>query len=346
MTRSLRRFSLPVILLAASACLCACSTSRSALSANLLGEGGDEPAFFSDETSLSQVLATKELLALQHEEYKVGPDDVVDVSIFEWEANDQTKTLQLRVSETGVISLPSVGAIEVAGKSVQEIQKLIEDAFVSGGVLQSPRVGVWVSEFRSRQISVIGAVNQPGSYAIHQNVSTLLDMLSLAGGPLENAGGVAYVIRAAEGGRANERIKIDLDELLEKGASSLNPVLGEGDVVYIPKAPLIYIYGAVKQAGAFTFRKQLRLLEALALAGGMNGFADKTDVTLIRRGEDGGERVYTVNVGRIESGKDPNLFLRDNDVIRVKQSALKRVGYEFYTFLRGIFTFTYRLDNN
>lgn len=329
-------------LLAASAVLTGCATSRTVLSANLLGEGGGEPAFFSDETSLSQILATKELLALQHEEYKVGPDDVVEVSIFEWEANDQTKTLQLRVSETGVISLPSVGAIEVAGQSVQEIQQLIERAFVESGVLQSPRVGVWVSEFRSRRISVIGAVNQPGSYAIHQNVSTLLDMLSLAGGPLENAGGVAYVVRAAGG----ERIKIDLDELLEKGSSSLNPVLGEGDVVYVPKAPLVYIYGAVKQAGAFTFRKQLRLLEALALAGGVNGFADKGDVTLIRRTEDGGERVYTVDIGRIESGKDPNLFLRDNDVIRVKQSAPKRVGYEIYTFLRGIFTFTYRLDNN
>jgi len=346
MTRSFRLLALAALLPALSAAVSGCATNRSALSANLLGEGGDEPAFFSDETSLSQVLATKELLALQREEYKVGPDDVVDVSIFEWEANDQTKTLELRVSEAGVISLPSIGAIEVAGKSVQEIQKLIEDTFVERGVLQSPRVGVWVSEFRSRRISVIGAVHQPGSYAIHQNVSTLLDILSLAGGPQESAGGIAYVVRAARSGRGGERIKIDLDELLEKGDATLNPVLGEGDVVYIPKAPLIYVYGAVKQAGAFTFRKQLRLLEALALAGGVNGFADKTDVTLIRRSEDGGERVYAVNIGRIESGKEPNIFLRDNDVIRVKESPAKRVGYEIYTFLRGIFTFTYRLDGN
>lgn len=324
-----------------------CASSHSAISANLLGEGGDEPAFFSDETSLSQVLATKELLTLQKEEYQVGADDVLEVSVFEWESNDQTKTLQLRVSETGIISLPTVGPLKVAGKSVQDIQRIIEKALVDGGVLQSPRVGVWVSEFRSRQISVIGAVNQPGAYAIHQNVSTLLDMISLAGGPQESAGGIAYVIRNSElAGKPQTRIKIDLDELLQRGQSNLNPVLGAGDVVFVPKAPLIYVYGGVKQAGAFTFRKQLRVLESIALAGGMTELACRDDVTLIRRLESGGERVYTVNVARIEAGKDSNIFMRDGDVLRVKESMPKRVFYEMYTFVRGIFTFSYRLDSN
>ncbi len=151
----------------------------------------------------------------------VGPDDVVEVSIFEWEANDQTKTLQLRVSETGVISLPAVGALNVDGKSVQEIQRLIEQELIAQNVLQAPRVGVWVSEFRSRQISVIGSVNQPGTYAIHQNVSTLLDMLTLAGGPQDSAGGLAYVIRRGKG-RSESRILIDLDELLKCANEALD----------------------------------------------------------------------------------------------------------------------------
>ena len=321
-----------------------CVDNRPRFNARLLGEGGEEPAFFSDDESVSQVLATKELLKLQSQEYQVGPDDVLDVSVFEWETNDQTKTLQFRVSETGIIALPMVGALNVAGMSVQQIQVAIETALKEGGVLQNPRVGVWVSEFRSRQISVIGSVHQPGSYAIHQNVSTLLDMISLAGGPLDNAGGIAYVIRNSGKGKAPERIKIDLDELLQRGQSDLNPVLGAGDVVFVPKAPLIYVYGSVRQAGAFTFRKQLRVLESIALAGGFTEMASATDVTLIRRLENGGERAYTIDVTRIEAGKDPNIFMRDGDVLRVHDSPPKRLWDEITTLVRGLFSFSYRLN--
>ena len=202
----------------------------------------------------------------------------------------------------------------VAGKSVQEIQRLIEKKLIDQNVLQTPRVGVWVSEFRSRRISVIGSVNQPGTYAIHQNVSTLLDMLTLAGGPQEVAGGQAYVIRR-DAGKDEARIRIDLDELLEKGETDLNPVLSAGDIVYVPKAPLIYVYGEVKQAGAFTFRKQLRALEAVALAGGFTDLADRR-ISLIRRAETGEGNVHSLDVARIERGEMPNIYLRDGDVLR------------------------------
>jgi polysaccharide export outer membrane protein len=200
-----------------------------------------------------------------------------------------------------------------------------------------------VSEFRSRQISVIGAVNQPGTYAIHQNVSTLLDMLTLAGGPQESAGGVAFVIRRAAG-KAESRIQIDLDELLETGEANLNPVLSAGDVVYVPKAPLIYVYGEVKQAGAFTFRKQLRVLESIALAGGFSDMADRRSVSLIRRAESGEENMYPLDLGRIERGEMPNIYLRDGDVLHVRASAPKMVWTEVLSFLRGIFTFSYSLN--
>ena len=323
-----------------------CSTPRgsSDLEANLMGAEAGEPVFFSDEFSMNQVKETKELLALRTQDYVVGPDDVLDISIFEWESNEQTKTLQLRVSETGVISLPAVGSIEVAGKSVQEIQRMIEGELVSKNVLQTPRVGVWVSEFRSRQISVIGAVNAPGVYAIHQNVSTLLSMLTLAGGPQENAGGVAYVIRQARAGETPVRIRIDLDELLEQGKNELNPVLCAGDVVYVPKAPLIYVYGEVRQAGAFTFRKQLRVLESIALAGGFAEDADRSSVILIRRSPVGEDSMSRLNITRIEHGEEPNIYLRDGDVLRVQTSGPKRMVSQVLDFVRGIFTFSYRVN--
>lgn len=322
---------------------CATSTGNRAHDANWLGHGGGEPAFFSDDASLRQVVASQELLSLRNEEYLVGPDDVLEVSIFEWEANEQTKTLKLRISETGVVALPVVGALNVAGRSVQQIQRMIEEELMGRNVLQNPRVGVWVSEFRSRQISVIGSVNQPGAYAIHQNVSTLLNMLALAGGPQESAGAVAYVLRGGAEGMPT-RIRIDLGQLLETGDPKLNPVLSAGDVVFVPKAPLIYVYGAVRQPGGFTFRKQLRVLEAMALAGGFSSLADRQAVSLIRRLESGEERVHVLNLDRIERGLDPNVYLRDADVLHVRMSGAKMVGSEVLSFLRGIFTFSYRLN--
>lgn len=322
-----------------------CMTGRTLPAELLTQAGGDEPAFFSDEGSLQQVVETQELRSLQREDYQVGPDDVLEVSVFEWEANDQTKTLALRVSETGVISLPSVGDVSVAGKSVQAIQKIIERVLVGKGVLQNPRVGVWVSEFRSRQISVIGAVNQPGTYAIHQNVTTLLEMLALCGGPQESAGGLAYIVRNSPEGSESPRIKIDLDELLQNGDFALNPVLGAGDVVYIPKAPLIYVYGAVKQPGAFTFRKNLRILEGIVLAGGAAPLADKSNLWLTRKQDNGSEKMYKINLARIEAGRMPNIYLRDGDVLNLQKSTTMTVLAEIGSFVRGLFTFSYRLNN-
>ena len=330
------------ILLAAGGC--ASYSGSAERDASLLGQGGETPAFFSDEASMQQVAESQELLALQKEEYRIGADDVLEVSIFEWEANEETKTLKLRVSETGIVSLPVVGALNVAGKSVQEVQKMIEDELIGQNVLQTPRVGVWVSEFRSRQISVIGSVNQPGSYAIHQNVSTLLSMLTLAGGPQESAGAVAYVIRGGAEGAGADRIQIDLGALLETGDASLNPVLSAGDVVYVPKAPLIYVYGAVKQSGAFTFRKQLRVLEAIALAGGFSDMADRRGVSLTRRSDRGEDVPYRLNVAKIESGSAPNIYLRDGDVLHVRVDGPKSFAMDIFTFVRGIFSFSYRIN--
>ena len=340
------KFLVQTSLLSALACVLAgCATPPHALNVRVLGSAREEAAFFSDEAAVAQLQSSaRTLLPLQHEEYQVGPDDVLEISVFEWEEKERTKTLQLRVSELGIISLPTVGPLRVAGRSVQDIQRLIEKALVARNVLQEPRVGVWVSEFRSRQISVIGAVSQPGSYAIHQNVSTLLSMLSLAGGPLDSAANVAYVIRASTNGQDTVRIKVDLEELLHSASSDLNLVLVPGDVVYLPRAPHVYVYGAVRQPGAFTYRKQLRLLESIAIAGGVNDMADTANITLLRRSENGKEQIYLVNLARIESGRDPNVFLRDGDILRVPESPPKRLFYGILDLVRGLFTFSYRLD--
>lgn len=341
---SIRTFRMAAVLAAALA-LAGCATPpKGALHMRVLGTTRSEPTFFSDEVSVSQMQSAQAMLPLQHEEYKVGPDDVLSISIFEWEAKEETKTLQLRVSETGIISLPAVGSLRVADRSVQEIQRLIERALVAKEVLQEPRVGVWVSEFSARKISVIGAVTKPGAYPIHQNVSTILSMLSMAGGPRDDAANTAYVIRVDPDSQNTVRIKVDLEGLLHNQTSDLNLLLIPDDTVYVPVAPRLFVYGAVDRPGAFAFQRQMRILEAVAIAGGLTPYANAGDVTLIRRADDGTEQIYYADLVRIESGRDPNVYMRDGDILRIGESKPKRIFDAFCNMIRGLFSFTYRID--
>jgi len=331
-------------LLATLLCFACASAPKGSQSIRVLGSAREEPTFFSDEISVAQMQAAQGMSPLRHEEYKVGPDDVLSISIFGWEEKEETKTLELRVSETGIVSLPSVGPLRVADRSVQEIQRLIEKALVMKEVLQDPRVGVWVSEFSARKISVIGAVSKPGEYPIHQNVSSILTMLSVAGGPRDDAANTAYVIRVDPESQATVRIKVDLEGLLHDQSSDLNLLLVPGDVVYVPVAPRIFVYGAVTKPGAFAFQRQMRILEAVAIAGGLTPFANSGDVTLIRRADDGVEQFYHASLSRIESGRDPNVYMRDGDILRIAESKPKRIFDAFCNLFKGLFSFTYRID--
>ncbi|MDP6809648.1 MAG: polysaccharide biosynthesis/export family protein [Kiritimatiellia bacterium] len=305
-------------------------------------------ASFSDEVSRDLVRQTRKLIELKARDYLVGSDDVLDISIFEWEMSEETKTLDFRVAESGVISLPVIGVLGVAGKTVQEIHKTIESELRERGVFQNPRVSVSVKEFRSQRIAVIGAVTLPGDYAIHQNVSTLMDMLTMAGGPDAGAGQRIYVLRQGEGSTDPLRIVVDMEELFDQGAFEMNPVLQGGDIVYVPRAPLVYVYGNVRQPGGFALRRSMRIVEALALAGGLAPNADRRNCFLVRRkqGSPSAEKVVHVDVRAIERGKAPNFFLSEGDVLHVPESSTRMVFSELWNAVRGIFTFTYRLDSS
>jgi polysaccharide export outer membrane protein len=336
---------LVLLCLAASLAGCATHGRRPPTRMTLASPTAGESVAFSDEISRDIVHQTRHLLSLRETDYLVGPDDVLEISIFEWEMSEETKTLEFRVSETGMISLPALGAVRVGSKSIEAIQALIEKELSSKGVLQNPRVGVSVKEYRSRRIAVIGEVNAPGVYAIHENVTTLMDMLTLAGGPTGDAGQIAHVLRKEKGKFQPIRITVDLQELFDQGSFELNAVLQGDDIIYVPKAPLIYVYGSVRAPGGYALSRSMRALEAIALAGGLSRDADKRASFLVRRGgPTGAEQVLGLDVYRIESGKDPDVFLQEGDVVHVPDSPSRIAGREAWEFFRGIFTFTYRLD--
>ena len=324
---------------------CATHGRRSATAPGALPGGEMQDMAFSDEISRDIVLQTRQLLSLREADYRIGPNDVLEISIFEWEMSEQTKTLEFRVSQTGIISLPSIGAVHVRDRSVQEIQMLIERSLESKGVLQNPRVGVAMKEFRSRRIAVIGEVNAPGVYAIQQNVTTLMDMLTLAGGPTRNAGQIAHILRKEKDRFDPVRITVNLRHLFEEGKFDLNAVLQGDDIVFVPNAPLVYVYGSVRAPGGYTLNRSLRALEAVALAGGLTTQADKRHCFLVRRdGPMGIEQVISLNLLSIERGTQADVFLREGDVLHIPDSPSRIALGEAWNVFRGIFTFTYRLD--
>jgi len=334
--------SVSVLMLALTVTGCATHGRRPATTTM---QTGNQTVAFSDEVSRDVVRQTRNLLALRDTDYRIGPDDVLEISIFEWELSEQTKTLEFRVAQTGVISLPSLGVVQVGDKSVQDIQAIIEKQLSDKGVLQNPRVGVAVKEFRSRRIAVIGEVNAPGVYAIQQNVSTLMDVLTLAGGPTRNAGQIAHILRKEKGRFDPVRITVNLKQLFEEGIFDLNAVLQGDDIVFIPNAPLMYVYGSVRSPGGYTLNRSIRALEAIALAGGVNRDADKKHCFLVRRdGPMGVEQVVALNVVDIERGKQQDVFLQEGDVLHVPDSPSRMALSEAWSIFRGIFTFTYRLD--
>ncbi len=335
-----------LLFLLASLTGCATHGRRSPSRMALTPPGATGSVAFSDDISRDLVLQTRQLLSLRETDYLVGPDDVLEVSIFEWEMSEETKTLEFRVSESGMISLPALGSVRVGGKSIETIQTLIESALSTKGVLQNPRVGVSVKEYRSRRIAVIGEVNAPGVYAIHENVTTLMDMLTLAGGPTSGAGQIAHVLRKEKGKFDPVRITVDLQELFDAGKFDLNAVLQGDDVIYVPKAPLIYVYGSVSAPGGYAISRSMRGLEAIALAGGLTREADKRACFVVRRKSTAGtELVIGLDLFDIERGKDQDVFLQEGDVVHVPDSPSRIAGRELWEFFRGIFTFTYRLDD-
>ncbi len=302
------------------------------------------PVQFSDDVSRDLVRQTRRLLALQKEDYRVGPDDVLEISIFEWEMGEETKTIEFRVAESGIITLPVLGSIEAGNRTVREIQEDISGKLEKGGIIQNPRVAVSVKEFRSLRISVIGAVNAPGVYAIHENVTTLMDILPLAGGPSPDAGQAAHILRKASDQGGSLKITVDMEELFERGNYELNPVLQGGDVVVVPPAPLIYVYGRVNGPGGFKLSRHMRVLEAVALAGGVAPLADTMNSVVIRKAKAGGEEFIPIDLGKVERGQQPNIYLQAGDLVNVPKSMAKSIFSEAWDVVRGIFTFTYQLN--
>lgn len=237
--------------------------------------------------------------------YLVGPGDVLDISVYD---NEDLKT-KVRVSALGTIVMPLLGQVDVQGKTVNEITNHIT-ALLADGYLVSPQVNVFIQEYRSKKVVVLGNVNSPGLIKL-SGPTNFLELISQAGGLDRDAGDTATIQRKSASDEKTHVIVVDLLALIEKGDLSQNVSIHDGDTVFISKAGMCYITGEVSKAGTYACNDGTTVLKLVALAGGFTGKASKRSIRIVRLVENE-KRIY----------KDVDLYtkLQNNDVVVVPES--------------------------
>lgn len=276
-------------------------------------------------------------------ESTIGPDDLLNIAVFE----APEMNCAVRVAASGEISLPMLGAVHAGGLTLRELEAVLQ-GLLRRSYIKDPHVGVFVQELQSHPVSVVGAVKMPGVFQIRGS-KTVIEVLSLAQGLTEDAGDAVLILRGAgilsplgeifpvgnlapiaPAEKKEELVEINLKKLLESEDSALNVAVFPGDIVKVPHAGIVYVVGEVTKPGGFVLQNNERIsvLQALALAQGPTHTSAIGSARIIRTDPATGKRTeFSVNIGKIFSGKAPDPFLQPKDVVFVPNSAAKSVLY-------------------
>ncbi|MCC6534644.1 MAG: polysaccharide export protein EpsE [Burkholderiales bacterium] len=238
-------------------------------------------------------------------EYRLGPGDVVRISVY----NNPDLTTEAQVTQQGRITFPLIGEIQIGGLEKGQAEQIIARRLGEGGFVVKPQVNVLVLGFKSQQISVLGQVNRPGKYPIEQ-ASTLADLLAIAGGISQTGGDVITHITKSADGKAAKR-DIDINDALKNGQMEKNFAVSNGDIIFVPRAPLFYIYGEVQRPGAYRLEKEMTVMQALSVGGGLNVRGTERGIRINRNVDNG--KVQTIESAMTD-------LVKENDVIHVKES--------------------------
>jgi len=239
------------------------------------------------------------------QEYRLGPGDGLKISVFQ----NPDLSLETRVSETGAISYPLVGNVQVGGLSVAGAEKAIADGLKKGGFVLQPQVTVVLQQVRGAQVAVLGQVARPGRYPLESTAMKVTDALALAGG-MAPQGADKVILTGMRGGR-RVRAEIDVTELFVAWTPEKDLPVMAGDTLYVNRAPQVYVYGEVQRAGAYRIERQMTVLQALAMGGGLSQRGTERGVRIHRRNDDGAVRVLTPQLN------DP---VQADDVIVVREA--------------------------
>lgn len=235
--------------------------------------------------------------------YRVGPRDVLHVEVY----GEPDCTREVVVTESGRVTLPYLGALEVGGQTLDEVVARITEAY-RDGILRDPQVAVRVREYRSQPYQVLGAVKSPGVYYIERPIS-VREALGEAGWIDTATSSRQVSVRGADGASA-------VFTLEEVAGPAGDRAVSAGDVISVQEGQWVYVSGEVADPGEVAWYEGLTAWQALARAGGPKPTARLRRVALLR---DGGER-SVLNLKRIGAGREPDVPLKPGDRMLVKES--------------------------
>jgi polysaccharide export outer membrane protein len=218
-------------------------------------------------------------------------------------------SVETRVDGAGHMTYPFLGSLDVGGKTPAQIEALLAAGLEEKQILKRPQVTVNVVQFRSQQVAVLGQVNRPGKFPLELPY-TVSDVLALAGGVTPNGADAVVLSRLVNGAVINQ--EIDLVQMFTpngKRAADV-PVL-PGDVLYVHRAPLVYIYGEVQRPGPMRLERDMTVLQALSTGGGLTLRGSRRGVVITRKVPEGGMK---------EISADLETLLKPEDVIYVRES--------------------------
>jgi polysaccharide biosynthesis/export protein len=263
-------------------------------------------------------------------DYRIGPDDLVQVTIYnipEADARLTPRTVALRVSQQGIIVVPLIGEVPAKGMTTGELERDLAKRYEK--YIRNPHIGILITEYRQR-VSVMGAVQKAGVFELN-GPRTVIDMLALAGGVTDKAGNQVHVYRQdGKGGRLS--YVIDLMVLAntagiimdDKNAAMVNMAVEAGDVVNVPQSGMFFVDGAVLKPGSYPLGRNYTLSQALAVAGGANvELADYSEISIYRRrGPDKVENI-PIDLNKVMALSAPDPQVQPDDVIVVPMSGFK-----------------------
>jgi polysaccharide export outer membrane protein len=249
--------------------------------------------------------ATNAQPAAARPEHTLGPGDVIRVAVYQ----NPDLTVETRLSENGQITFPLVGNVSLDGLTATAAEQKIAKALRDGNFVLKPQVTVSLLQVRSAQISILGQVAKPGRYPIETVNSKVSEMIAAAGGVAPGGSDVVTLV-GTRGGKP-VRIEIDLPAILQGGKNELDMVVNNNDIIYVDRAPQLYIYGEVQHPGVARLERGMTVLQALAQAGGLTQRGTDRGLKIHRRDASGATRIIQPNM---------NDMVERDDVIYVKES--------------------------
>ena len=228
-------------------------------------------------------------------DYVIGSQDVLVITSYD----QPDLTGKFAVQADGTFTFPLIGRVHAGGMTLREVETDVREQLTEQGFFKNPQITVAVEEYKSQKIFIVGEVRRPGAYPLSGDMR-LIEALALAGSTLPTASGEAVIVHASnqavvvdavrstsgsqdvpQRDTPDNLVRVNLRDL-ENGVLSQNVGLAGGDTIFVLRAENIFVFGQVKNPGAYPLQPNTTVLQALSLAGGVTDRGSTSRINIVR----------------------------------------------------------------